>query len=130
MPPAPSSGAVGLYWERLDSVGRSIQRLAPLHPPGKAGKRAVQLFHTLHELLNSEQARSPEDVAATLDRWVAIEEEAAHILHETEPSVTATASWSSLSSPLRALHQLARCGYQPGGTALARPLSVGSPGFT
>ena len=104
-------GAVGLYWERLDSVGRSIQRLAPPQPPGTAGKRTVQLFHTLHELLSSEQARSPEDVTATLDRWVAIEEEAAHILRETEASVPMTSSWSSLSTPLRALHRLARCGH-------------------
>ena len=111
MPATLTSGAVGLYWERLDSVGRSIQRQAPPHPPGKAGERTVQLFHALHALHDSEQARSPEDVAATLDKWVALEEEVAHILHEnTEPLVTASPSWAdvvALSSPLRVLHRLA-----------------------
>ena len=111
MPDTLTSGAVGLYWERLDSVGRSIQRQAPPHPPGKAGERTVQLFHALHALHDSEQARSPEDVAATLDRWVAIEEEVAHILHEnSEPTVTTSSSWAdvvALSSPLRVLHRLA-----------------------
>ena len=114
MPATLTSGAVGLYWERLDSVGRSIQRQAPPHPPGKAGERTVQLFHALHALHDSEQARSPEDVAVTLDRWVAIEEEVAHILHENselEPQPpTKSSSWAdvvALSSPLRVLHRLA-----------------------
>ena len=112
MPDTLTSGAVGLYWDRLDSVGRSIQRQAPPHPPGKAGKRTVQLFHALHALHDEEQPRSPEDVAAMIDRWVAIEEEVAHILHEnSEPSVTTSSSWAdavpALSSPLRVLTRLA-----------------------
>ena len=111
MPATLTSGAVGLYWERLESVGRSIQRQAPPHPPGKAGERTVQLFHALHALHDSEQERSPEDVAATLDRWVAIEEEVVHIPPEnSEPSVTPSSSWAdvvALSSPLRVLHRLA-----------------------
>jgi hypothetical protein len=72
----------------------------------------VQLFHALHALHEEEQARSPEDVAAMLDRWVAIEEEVAHILHEnSEPTVTTSSSWAdavpALSSPLRVLTRLA-----------------------
>ena len=72
----------------------------------------MQLFHALHALHEEEQARSPEDVAAMLDRWVAIEEEVAHILHEnSEPTVTTSSSWAdavpALSSPLRVLTRLA-----------------------
>ena len=105
-----SSGAVGLYWERLDSVGRNIQRLAPLRAPSEAGERTTQLFQQLHALLAAEQARSPEDVAAMLDQWMAIEEEAAQILRDaSEESPSNTSSWSSLT-PLRALSRLASAG--------------------
>ena len=104
-----SSGAVGLYWERLDSVGRNIQRLAPNQPPSEAGERTTQLFHALHALLAAEQARSPEDVAAMLDRWLAMEEEAAQILRDAAEAPTKNSSWSNLT-PLRALSRLASSG--------------------
>ena len=99
------AGPVGLYWERLELVKYNILRLTP-SSPSSGGERTALLFAALHALLSSEQERSPEEIAVMLQRWMALEEQAASVLHDAEMSrsLAASSSWSSLT-PLRALQR-------------------------
>ena len=100
------SGAVGLYWERLDTVKHNIMRLAPTSPPPDAGERSLLLFNALQAMLAGEQERSPEEIAAMLHRWMALEEEAskAHLpcrdLSGIHRSNHRLRNWRRSSAPL------------------------------
>ena len=100
------AGPVGLYWERLELVQYNIMRLTPSSPSGSGESSSTLLFSALLALLSSEQERSPEEIGVMLHRWIALEEQAASVLHDpnTSRSLTSSSSWSSLT-PLRALQR-------------------------